>query len=158
MESCGNQKSVNQIKAIFFIPPLVTTQLIGANALRRKEIPQIAFYKANLLIEMVTTSWSWLRERQECAKLSSRQRVATLKNLKYKIYFDLFYTFVVTTWSHMCYFTVVMSSLLFYNVENSLHFFLKTWMCRCVQTVLLVLCVQTNKRVYFLVCRLHITF
>ena len=27
---------------------------------------------------------------QECAKLSSRQRAATLKNLKYKIYFDLF--------------------------------------------------------------------
>jgi hypothetical protein len=30
---------------------------------------------------------------QECAKLSSRQRVATLKNLKYKIYLDLFNTF-----------------------------------------------------------------
>ncbi|CDQ96925.1 unnamed protein product [Oncorhynchus mykiss] len=32
---------------------------------------------------------SWLRECQQCAKLSSRQRVATLKNLKYEIYFDL---------------------------------------------------------------------
>ena len=32
--------------------------------------------------------WSWLRECQECTKLSSRQRVATLKNLKYKIYTD----------------------------------------------------------------------
>ena len=57
--------------------------------------------------------WSWLRECQECAKLSSRQRVATLKNLKYKIYFDLFNTFLVTTWFHMCYFIVLMSSLLF---------------------------------------------
>ena len=34
--------------------------------------------------------WSWLREYQECAKLSSRLRVATLKNLKY-----LFNTFFV---------------------------------------------------------------
>ena len=33
------------------------------------------------------------RECQECAKLSSRQRVATLKNLKYQIYLDLFNTF-----------------------------------------------------------------
>ena len=28
----------------------------------------------------------------ECAKLSSRQRVATLKNIKYQIYLDLFKT------------------------------------------------------------------
>ena len=27
--------------------------------------------------------------------------------------------FLVTTWFHMCYFIVLMSSLLFYNVENS---------------------------------------
>jgi hypothetical protein len=33
--------------------------------------------------------WSWLRECQECAKLSS----SYLKNLKYKIYVDLFNTF-----------------------------------------------------------------
>ena len=37
-----------------------------------------------------------LRECQECAKLS-RQRVATLKNLKSQIYLDLFNTFLVTT-------------------------------------------------------------
>ena len=65
------------------------------------------------------SSWSWLRECQECAKLSSRQRVATLKNLKSKIYFDLFNTFLVTTWFHRCYFIILMPSLLFYNVENS---------------------------------------
>ena len=29
------------------------------------------------------SSWSWFRECQECAKLSSWQTVATLKNLKY---------------------------------------------------------------------------
>ena len=46
------------------------------------------------------------RECQECGKLSSRQRVATLKNLKYILIY-------------MCYFMVLMSSLLFYNVENS---------------------------------------
>ena len=38
-----------------------------------------------------------VRDCQECTKLSSRKRVATLKNLKYKIYFDLFNTFLVTT-------------------------------------------------------------
>jgi hypothetical protein len=38
----------------------------------------------------------WMRECQEFAKLS-RKIVATLKNLKYKIYFDLFNTFLVTT-------------------------------------------------------------
>ena len=61
------------------------------------------------------SSWSWMRECQEHKNMSSRQRVATLK----KIYFDLFNTFLVTTWFHMCYFIVLMSSLLFYNLENS---------------------------------------
>jgi hypothetical protein len=46
--------------------------------------------------------------------------VATLKTLyKYKIDFDMFNTFLVTTSFHMCYFIVLSSSLLFYNVENS---------------------------------------
>ena len=54
--------------------------------------------------------WSWLRECQECAKWSSRQRMATLKNLKYNLTL-----FLVTTWFHMCYFIVLMSSLLFYS-------------------------------------------
>ena len=62
------------------------------------------------------SSWSWLREWQECEKLSSRQRVATSKNLKSQIYFDLFNIFWLL---HLCYFRVVLSSLLFYNVENS---------------------------------------
>ena len=55
---------------------------------------------------------------RESAKLSSRQRVATLKILKYKLYFDLFNTFLVTTLFHMCYFIVLMSSLLIYKVET----------------------------------------
>ena len=38
-------------------------------------------------------------------------------NLKSKIYLDLFNTVLVTTWFYMCYFIVLMSSLLFYNVE-----------------------------------------
>ena len=71
----------------------------------------------------VTTSCSWLRECQECAKLSSRQRVATLKNLTYKIYLDLFNTFLVTTW-------FLMSSLLFYNVKINKN----PGMSRCPQT------------------------
>ena len=79
------------------------------------------------------SSWSWLRECQECAKLSSRQSMATLNNLKYKIHFDLFNTFLVTTWFHMCYFIVLMSSLLFYNLENS-KIKNNTWMSSWVQT------------------------
>ena len=39
--------------------------------------------------------------------------------LLWRIYSDLFNTFLVTTSFHMCYFIVLMSSLLFYNVENS---------------------------------------
>ena len=62
--------------------------------------------------------WSWLTECQKCAKLSSRQNMAIWR-LKYKIYFDLLNTFLFTTWFHMCYFIVLMSALLFYNVENS---------------------------------------
>ena len=50
------------------------------------------------------------RMRKECAKLSLMQRMATLKNLKYKIWLLRF---------HLCYFIVLMSSLLFYNEENS---------------------------------------
>ena len=43
-----------------------------------------------------------------------------LKNVKYKIDLDLFNTFFCfTTQFHMCYFIVLMSSLLFYNVENN---------------------------------------
>ena len=54
------------------------------------------------------------------AVIKSNQRVATLKHLKYKIYFDLFNTFC---WllhdSVLCYFIVLMSSLSFYTVENN---------------------------------------
>ena len=49
-----------------------------------------------------------------------KARVAPWKNLKYKICFDLFNTFLVTTvHDSMCYFMVLMSSLLLYNGENS---------------------------------------
>ena len=51
------------------------------------------------------SSWSWLRECQECAKLSPRQRVAILKNLRYKIYLDLFNTFLDTTLFHVLFHT-----------------------------------------------------
>ena len=66
---------------------------------------------------------------QDCWKSvpheAASPRVATLNNLLTKIYFDLFSTFLVTTLFHMCYFIVVMSSLLFYNVENSFFFYFK---------------------------------
>jgi hypothetical protein len=70
---------------------------------------------------------------QVTAMLSSRQSVATLKTLKYKIYFDLFNPFLVTTGFHMCYFIVLMSSLLFYNVEKK-QSRKNILMSRCVQT------------------------
>jgi hypothetical protein len=38
---------------------------------------------------------------------------------EYKIDLDLFNTFLLSTRFHMCYFIVLMSSLLFYNVEHS---------------------------------------
>ncbi len=46
----------------------------------------------------VTTSWIWLRE--ECAKLSSKQKVATLKNLKYTTFSGL--TLLCLLHSPMC--------------------------------------------------------
>jgi hypothetical protein len=113
--SCHNMDLVfyQIVLSSVYHPYLVTTQQIGSNALRRKQIQQINFLQGtpvNWNAFQVTTGW-------ENAKLSSRQRVATLKNLKSKIYFDLFNTFLVITWFHMRYFIVLMSSLLFYNVE-----------------------------------------
>ena len=93
-------------------PYLVTTQLIVSNTLRRKEIPQVNVYQeipVNWNAFHVTTSWSWLRQCQECAKLSSRKRVATLKNLKYEVYLDLFIFFLLSTWFHVCHFKVLIT-------------------------------------------------
>ena len=49
--------------------------------------------------------WSWLRECQECAKLSSMEEIL-IEN-----------TFLVTAWFHVLFHSL--SSQLFYNVENS---------------------------------------
>ena len=59
-----------------------------------------------------------LVERMPRVYKLSRQKVAiwSISNIKY---IDLFNTFLFTTWFPMCYFIVKMSSLLFYNVENS---------------------------------------
>ena len=43
-------------------------------------------------------------------------------------------TILGTTWFHMWYFIVLMSSLFFYNVENSKKIKKNPWMSRCVQT------------------------
>ena len=51
----------------------------------------------------------------------------------WNIYFDLFNTFLVTTWFHMCYFIVLRSSLLFYNVEI-VKIKKNPWMSRCYKT------------------------
>jgi uncharacterized membrane protein len=44
------------------------------------------------------------------------------------MYFDLFNTLLLH--DSMCYFIVLMSSLLFYNVENK-----NSWMSRCFKTL-----------------------
>jgi hypothetical protein len=62
--------------------------------------------KSNL-ISYIQWETSWLREYQESAKLSSRQRWLLCLTL-----FGFLH-------DSMCYFIVLMSSLLFYNVENS---------------------------------------
>ena len=49
----------------------------------RKRSQQVLSITPSRLL-LTHSRWSWWRECQECAKLSSRQRVATLKNLKYK--------------------------------------------------------------------------
>ena len=54
--------------------------------------------------------WSWLRECQGCAKLSSRQRVASLKNPR----IDLILFWLL---HDSMYYFIVIISLLFYNVE-----------------------------------------
>ena len=87
-------------KYIFFIPPLPCHNT--TDWLKRIKKGRNKGTAVNLNAFQVTTSWSWLRECQECAKLSSRRRVATLKNLNSKIYFDLFNTFLVTKLFHMC--------------------------------------------------------
>ena len=44
--------------------------------------------------------------------------------IKAKVAILILNTFLVSTWFHMCYFIVLMSSLLFYNVENSTNVWL----------------------------------
>jgi hypothetical protein len=63
-------------------------------------------------------------------------RICNLKYICSKLY--LFNTFLVTIWFHMCYFIVLMSSLLFYNVE------IVNKKRRCVQTFWLVLYISTG--------------
>ena len=91
------------------------------------------------------TRWSWLRECQECAKLSSRQRVATLKNLKYTLICLLFCLLD----DSMCYFIVLMSSLLFNKVEHSKPTFkkkLKYFFLKHVSTFGTVYNIQVNSK------------
>ena len=117
-------------------PYLCTTQLMVPNTLRKQEIPQMNSWQGrpfNWKPFQVTTSWIWLREFQECAKLAWKQKVATLKNLKYKTYSGLFNTVLFTTQFHMCSLIVVMSSVLIYNVENNKN--KNFWLVLCVQYV-----------------------
>jgi hypothetical protein len=62
--------------------------------------------------------WSWLRECQECQSCHQGKwwLLWSISNIKYIL---ICLTLLVTTGFHMCYFIVLLSSLLFYNVENS---------------------------------------
>jgi hypothetical protein len=100
-------------RAIFCVPPLPCHNKNDWLKSIKKETGTPVNWNA-----FQVTSWSWLRECKEYAKLSSRQRVATLKNVKYKVFFVFLNGLLVTTWFHMFYFIVLMSSLLFYNVSN----------------------------------------
>ena len=99
-------------------PYLITTQLIGLNTLRRKEIPQIHFQQGtpvNWNAFQVTTLWIWLRQCQECAKLSSRP-IWRIANIKYIL---ICLTLFWLLHDSMGYFIVLVSSLIFHNLENS---------------------------------------
>ena len=99
---------------------LYTTPTLSQTTDWLKRIKKERHSKAHLLIEMNSgwlsheAGWEIIKSVQRCHQ---RKRVATLTNLKYQIYFNLLNTFCF----HMCYFIVLMSSLLFYNVENSKH-------------------------------------
>jgi hypothetical protein len=90
-----------------------------------------------------------LRGCQECAKLSSRQRVAPLKNLKYDIYFDLF------IWLPYVLFHIFMSPLLFNNVKT-VKIKKNPWMSRCVQTFDWYIYINTreNESLQYISCAL----
>jgi hypothetical protein len=64
---------------------------------------------------------------------------------EYKIYLDLFNTFLVNTWFHLWYVIVVMSSWLFYNVGN-IKIKKTPWMSR---SKLLACTVHTYKKMAF---------
>ena len=81
--SCHNMDLIFYQIGLYSVyhPYLVTTQRIGSNALM-KEIPKYQGTPINLNAFQGITTWNWLRECQECAKLLSRQRVGTMKNIK----------------------------------------------------------------------------
>ena len=75
--------------------------------------------KAHLLIEMHS---KWLPHEAGWENAKSVQSCHQVKGGYFEesqIYVDSFNTFLVTTWFHMCYFIILMSSLLFYKVEKS---------------------------------------
>ena len=104
--------------------PDLTTQLIDSNRLRRKAIPVIpvTFKNAHLLIEINSrwlpheTGWENAMSVQSC-HWGKGWLLWRISNIKYILI--CLTLFLVTTWFYMCYFVVLMSSLLFYNVENS---------------------------------------
>ena len=97
-------------------PYPVTTQLIGSSSLKRKQIPQIHFFEIHSRWLHHEAGWENGKNGQSCHQ-GKRWQLWRISNIKYiLICLTLFF---VTTWFHMCYFIVLMSSLLFYNVENS---------------------------------------
>ena len=115
-------------RAIFCIPPLRCHNTTDWLKHIKERNSTNYLNKAHLLIEM-HSSWQPHEPGWENAK--SVQSCQGNGWLLLSIYNKKIYiTFFETTWFQMCYFIVVMSSLLFYNVENKKNH----WMSSCVQT------------------------
>jgi hypothetical protein len=78
----------------------------------------------------LTTLWSWLTTLWSFYQ-DKGWLLWWISNIKYILI--CLTLFLVTTWFHVCYFIVLMSSLLLYNVEN-INIKKNPWMSRCVQT------------------------
>ena len=101
--------SLNSVKHLFRLARLVTLMhLSSSTAELTLGLPFLWWSSENVckaVVKAHLNSKVKLVERM-CAKLSLRQRMATLK-----MYFDFFNTFLVTAWFYMCYFIVLMNSL-----------------------------------------------
>ena len=107
---------------VFFFSPLSFRSLLWSNYRVVDPSPVLPSQQLNSEAVLKTPSASWWHPWAVTFLSRVCKDVIKAKGgyfVESQIYFDLFNTFLVTTWFHMCYFIVLMSSLLFYNVGNS---------------------------------------